>query len=57
MSPKGGEEAEAPGGKEDKTQTASYLTSLERTAAGIRHYNGRGLCMRKREGHVQKKGK
>lgn len=46
-----------PGGKEDKRQTASYLTSLERTAAGIRHYNSRGLCMRKREGHVRKKGK
>lgn len=55
MPPPGREEAEAPQGKEDKRQTASYLTSLERTAAGIRHYSSR-LCMRKREGHVQKKG-
>lgn len=56
MSPQDSEKAEAPEGKEDKRrQTASYLTSLERTAAGIRHYNSRGLHMRKKEGYAQKK--
>lgn len=52
------EEAEAPRGKRRIKDSMSYLTSLERTAAGagVRHYNSRGLCMRKREGHTQKKG-
>lgn len=54
MSPRGSEEAKAPGGEEDKRPAASYLTSLERTAAGIRHYDNRGLCSWKREG--QKRG-